>query len=125
MKTLFDAVVEGSHASEDRTHDMLLQMIDAVPNFGGFDVASVAIMSLIMQEKRLALLHLPDTHPEAKALITDEEKRYAKLRQDLKSKLGNRFDALYSQARADDAQASQFNRLPALPEFNEDGTLKR
>lgn len=124
MKTLFDAVVEGARASENRTHDTLLQMIDAVPNFGGFDIASVAVMSLIMQEQRLALLHLPDAHPEAKALIPEEERRYAELRQDLRAKLKNRFDALYAQARAEDAETRKFNRRPALPEFNEDGTLK-
>ena len=122
LNSLFDAVVQSSRESEDNLMQMLLGNIN--DSFGGIELSGIAVTGLLMQERRLAMLESPDAAPAAKALLVEERERYAAQRKNLQDALGSRFAAVYAKSRAEDAEARRFNKMPLLPEFNEDGTVK-
>jgi hypothetical protein len=118
----FNAVVAGSRTREDQLAQMLLANLGM--SFGGVDIGGIAMMNLTRQEDRLALLAEPGTAPQMRALIPEEQQRYAAQRKAMRDVLGARFDALYAEARASEAAQRAVNKRPPLPEFNEDGTVK-
>lgn len=95
----------------------------SVPGIPGDFMSSMAVHSLIRQERQILMLEDPKAHPDFQARVPAMRSEYARMRQELRKKLGDKkFEETYATMRKEDDECEIANKGKAKPKFNEDGT---